>query len=625
MNVPAATTTFHVTGAGIRIGILSDSFDAQGLAVLKHEEINGDLPPTIDILSDYTGPGATDEGRAMAEVVHAVARGAAIDFATAYSTDQQFADGILALAAAGCNIIVDDVTYFDEPFFEDSNVIQQAVQTVIAEGVSYFTAASNEGTNFYEHPVDLAAGTLPNGTNAMLEDFGATAASHSGSDTLQDIAISAGTTLDFDLQWTQPFLTDGSTTDIGPGSAYSLALYLFNGTTLAASATIDVTGGDPVQVLQFAAGASGTYQLAIAMTSGIAPTGDTLKYIVYESYTTGSSLIAIKDSNAGQGSGDITGHELVAGVNTVGAVNAANPTTPEAYSSYGPGTLDTYSATGVLTGTTVENKPDILAPDGISTSVSGFSQFFGTSAAAPDAAAVAALMLQANPNLTPAQVTAALEGTATTVDGPVNQVGAVLANADAAVQAVNGDVWTRAAGGTWDTAAAWSADVPGAGNPATLSNDFGTLTASYTVTVNSTDAVADTLTVGNATPASVTPKILLAIAAGERLNIAAGATVTQHGTLSVAGSGTLTVGGIAELTDATAMLTLSNDAVMTTAVLEIGAGSVAIGSGANLTASGSVDLEIEVVNNTGTTYVTIPYGLATGGGTITVDAAAYWR
>src|ERR1019366_10368809 len=33
MNVPAATTTFHVTGAGIRIGILSDSFDAQGLAV----------------------------------------------------------------------------------------------------------------------------------------------------------------------------------------------------------------------------------------------------------------------------------------------------------------------------------------------------------------------------------------------------------------------------------------------------------------------------------------------------------------------------------------------------------------------------------------------------------------
>lgn len=636
MNVPSADTSFDVTGAGIRVGILSDSFNAQGGAAA--EEADGDLPTTVDILSDYTGAGATDEGRAMAELVHEVAPGAAIDFATANSTDQEFADGILALAAAGCNIIVDDVTYFDEPFFENSNVIQQAVETVIAEGVSYFTAASNEGTNFYQAAVDLVAGTLSGVTATMFEDFGATASIDSGSDILQDIDIKTGTTLDFDLQWTQPFLTDGSTTDIGLGSAYSLALYLFdpNGnlvvsTVVGGTGSSDVAGMDPVQVLQFSPSISGTYELAIGLNGGTATAagGDTLKYIVYESYTTDGSQITIEDSNAGQDGGSITGHELVAGANTVGAVNANPPPadvyTPEDYSSYGPGTLDTYSATGVLTSTTVESKPNILAPDGISTSVSGFSSFYGTSAAAPDAAAVAALMMQANPNLLPDQITAMLEATATVVSGNTEQVGNGLVNADAAVAAANGDVWTAASGGTWDSAAAWSEQnptggvgAPGTGDPATLSNDFGTLAVSYTVTVNSTDAVADTLTVGNATTASVMPAVTLQIDAGDKLNIATGATVTQNGTLSVAGTGTLVVGGIAELVNATAMLTLQNHAVMDTAVMEIGTGALTIGSDASLNANGSIDIEIAVVGNFSTSYENIPYGLATGGGMLTV-------
>jgi hypothetical protein len=620
MNVPAAASTFDVTGAGVTVGIISDSFDAQGASVLDTEEADGDLPTAanIHILSDSTT--GNDEGRAMAELVHAVAPGAAIDFAAAGQTEQAFANAILSLAAAGANIIVDDVTFFDEPFFEDSNVIQAAVATVIADGVSYFTAASNEGTNFYQAAVTLVAGTLPNGNPATLEDFGATAAAYSDSNTLQDIIITAGTTLSFDLQWTQPFLTNGAGTDIGPGSAYTLALYLFNGTTLDASATTNVTGGDPVQILQFDASSSGTYELAIALISGTAPAGDTLKYIVYDSYTTAGSLVTIEDSNAGTGSGTITGHELVGAANTVGAVNASNPGTPEAYSSYGPGTVDTYGTSGVLTGTTVENKPNILAPDGISTSVSGFASFYGTSAAAPDAAAVAALMLQANPNLTPGQLTSALETTATSVSGTVDQVGTSgLVNANAAVAAVNGDVWTQAAGATWNTVTAWSQSVaPTATDPATLSNDFGSLTSSYTVAVNSTDAVADTLTIGNATTASVLPGVTVAIGSNAKLGITTGVTVTQNGTLTVAGAGTLAVGGLAELIDSTAVLTLQNDAIMTAAELEMNAGSLTIGSGASLTANGSIGVEIKVVSNSSTTYETKAYGVATGGGTLTV-------
>src|SRR5262249_33684829 len=57
-------------------------------------------------------------------------------------------------------------------------------------------------------------------------------------------------------------------------------------------------------------------------------------------------------------------------------------------------------------------KPDIAGFDGVTTAVPGFAPFFGTSAAAPHTAAVAALMLQRNPNLTPAAIQATLKETA---------------------------------------------------------------------------------------------------------------------------------------------------------------------------------------------------------------------
>src|SRR5262249_29082050 len=66
-------------------------------------------------------------------------------------------------------------------------------------------------------------------------------------------------------------------------------------------------------------------------------------------------------------------------------------------------------------------EPAIVAPDGVNTPFFGsdisqdpdtFPNFFGTSAAAPHAAAVAALLLERQPTLTPANVTFVLEHTA---------------------------------------------------------------------------------------------------------------------------------------------------------------------------------------------------------------------
>jgi subtilisin-like proprotein convertase family protein len=63
------------------------------------------------------------------------------------------------------------------------------------------------------------------------------------------------------------------------------------------------------------------------------------------------------------------------------------------------------------TGGAVRQKPELTAADGVSTGVDGFETFFGTSAAAPHAAAIAALVFEGNPNLTTADLRSAFAAT----------------------------------------------------------------------------------------------------------------------------------------------------------------------------------------------------------------------
>ena len=100
-----------VNGTGIKVGVLSDSFNDLGGAAA--DEADGALPPASDIqvLKDLAS-GGTDEGRAMMQIIHDIAPGASLAFYTAFDSEQDFANGILALAAAGCKVIVDDVELF---------------------------------------------------------------------------------------------------------------------------------------------------------------------------------------------------------------------------------------------------------------------------------------------------------------------------------------------------------------------------------------------------------------------------------------------------------------------------------------------------------------------------------
>jgi hypothetical protein len=59
------------------------------------------------------------------------------------------AQGVLDLRGAGANIIIDDIKYLTEPFFQDG-VITRAIDAVAASGVAYFTAAGNDASQSYE-------------------------------------------------------------------------------------------------------------------------------------------------------------------------------------------------------------------------------------------------------------------------------------------------------------------------------------------------------------------------------------------------------------------------------------------------------------------------------------------
>ena len=146
LNVAQARAASHVNGAGVKVGILSDSYNSLGGAAT--DVANGELPGpanpcgfhrAVQNLGDHAG---ADEGRAMAQIVHDLAPGAALAFRTAFNGEQDFADGIRALRDAGATVIVDDVSYYEEPMFQDG-VIAAAIDDVESTGVSYFSSAAN--------------------------------------------------------------------------------------------------------------------------------------------------------------------------------------------------------------------------------------------------------------------------------------------------------------------------------------------------------------------------------------------------------------------------------------------------------------------------------------------------
>jgi hypothetical protein len=180
---PAATKDFN--GTGLSIGVMSDSFDGSPTTTDRAAaDQAADELPAVTVLEDKGfADQPTDEGRGMCQIVHDIAPGAKIGFATAFGGTVGFANNIKALAGLPGftkdpaiqqgfkgNVVCDDVSYLDEPMFSDG-VIAQAVNDVVAAGVTYSSSAANNwGTDGYAsvfRPVANGTG-LTAATNSAL-------------------------------------------------------------------------------------------------------------------------------------------------------------------------------------------------------------------------------------------------------------------------------------------------------------------------------------------------------------------------------------------------------------------------------------------------------------------------
>ena len=319
-------------------------------------------------------------------------------------------------------MICDDVSYFDEPMFQNG-VVAQAIQTVEAEGVTYVAAAANNASNAYQ-----AAWTHSSGT---FNGFPFTDAESFGGSIVQTITVTASTThpVPLLLEWDRAYGQANFSLSQNP----DIDLWVFQNGTLLTQAT-NVTVGEannPFTGVQFTA--SGTYQIVITNNFGADPT--TIKEVLFGN----GASVSISGANAGT----VYGHSMTPGVITAGAVSVAStpafgvsPAISETFSSSGAGTELLFANDG-----TRLSSPQLLSPvavsglDGIATTVpGGLSDFFGTSAASASLAGVAAIILAENPFLTPAQVEEIMEQTASPMANPAVS-GAGLVNVNAAVAA----------------------------------------------------------------------------------------------------------------------------------------------------------------------------------------------
>lgn len=389
---------FGPTGAGVTVGVISNSINRAGGGIAG-SQATGDLPGPassppgqVQVLLDGSS-GSSDEGRAMAEIIFDEAPGIRnMLFTTGLLGAATRASGIDNLASAGAKVIADDTVQLTEPFFQDG-VIAQAVDRARAAGVTYLVSAGNRARQSWEGT--YAAMTDPRGVSPSTTDFDPGPAS----DAVQTIGTFSGVRMFVSLQWDEPY--GNATTD--------LALDVYAGGVFLGTVDSDnIATGIPSEFASITIPGTDTIGIAIRRKSG---THDPfIKYIVggvprftIAEHDTSSNAI---DPDASSARGALT----------VAASPFGTIATPESFSSRGPA-FKLFDVDGNrLAAPDVRPKPDLAAADGVATSVSGFNPFFGTSAAAPSAAGIAALILSARPSLSADAVAAILKDPARTVD-----------------------------------------------------------------------------------------------------------------------------------------------------------------------------------------------------------------
>jgi len=370
-----------IRGKGVRVGVISD-----GANNWRDARARGDLPASG--ISTYgscaprsANPAACassrscNEGTAMAEIIHDIAPDATLAVAAA-STSLEFIQRVNDLTNRfKADIIVDDIGFFGEPYFEDGDVADAVA--AVASKLLFVSAAGNSADSHYELQYKPGAGDL--------HDFGRAAGQVA--DTDHGVIVPAKTGLVVIMQWNDPFTASSND--------YDLALWDNNGIVSSSQASQDGPGSSPIEGFCYY-NSSNSDQVRWLQVKKFSGQDKRL-----ELFFLGRGAHEYNHPN-----GSIFGHAGLPSVLTAGTINAGDQghNTLAFYSSRGPARIDFPAYTN-------RKKPDVTGIDGVSvTGVGGFSStFYGTSAAAPHVAGVAALLMSVSSQAGGANVARAIK------------------------------------------------------------------------------------------------------------------------------------------------------------------------------------------------------------------------
>ena len=365
--------TASFNGTGVKVGILDGGFS--GYTTRQSE---GELPLTI---STWWAPsignaGTSIHGTACAEIAYDVAPGA--DFYLAnFGTEVEMGNAVNWLITQGVDVISCSVGYPIGGPGDGTGTICSIVDNAHAAGIVWSHSMGNDAETHWQ-------GDFTDINGDDLHEF----APAPGVDVSNAIYVSSGNTIRVGLKWDDTWGSSGNDYD----------LYLLD----ASLALVDFSEGtqdgndDPWEFMYYTATYTGFYHIIIASWSS----DETANFHLYSyshdlQYQVASSSLTVPADSPNAIS--------------VGAVFWNSPATLEPFSSRGP-TEDS------------RTKPDLVAPDGVSTAtygasngvafLSGGTGFFGTSASAPHVAGAAALVKECYPIYTNAQIQSFLEGRA---------------------------------------------------------------------------------------------------------------------------------------------------------------------------------------------------------------------
>ena len=336
-------SAFHAagyTGSGAKVAVID-----LGFAGLSTAQAGGDLPYSV-VTQDFTGTGISSgisHGTAVAEIAYEIAPAAQL-YLLKIGDDVDLDQAVTYCLSNGIDIINHSLGWYNTNFYDGTGTIADIAKRAITGGILWVNAAGNEAESHWE-------GTFSDGNADTWNDQSVTLYASSGSQVI------------LYMTW-----------DNWPAASSDYDLYLYDpSSNLVASSTKNQTGTEePTESIMTSVPTTGTYTVRIKGAGS-------RRLEIYSLYQNLSPAVA---------SSSLLAPADVAEVVAVGAIG---------YAQYATGPQESYSSQGPTNDG--RTKPDLCAPDNVSTGTSPYTTFAGTSGAAPHASGAAALLLSREPTL----------------------------------------------------------------------------------------------------------------------------------------------------------------------------------------------------------------------------------